>query len=405
MPRPPLPVGAHGRIKRTQLADGRWMALCRVRDPDGMTRRVYRYTPEHVKNDRTGAAAENALLEALTKRVYSPDVDADMRLSALWDLYRQQLVEAGRSKSTLRSYDSVAKRMVAGVGGLRIREARTQRLDEHVRWVAANHGPVTAQKVRVLLSGMFSLAVRFGALQENPVRDVAEVAGPRKKRPKSMNAETLGQLLEDVQHSTTPVNSKLTVAQFCATYDLADVVTLFAATGVRMGELCGIRWEDVHLKTKTVEITGKVVRQIGVGLVREDVTKTEAGERELPLPQFAVDMLTARKKNATGPMVFGGRTGYRNPDTVWRQWRQIRDVLELEWVTPHAFRKTVATILDDEGLTARKAADHLGHAQVSMTQDVYFGRGRTHPEAADALDNAVSKRRVKGFSQDGNTEP
>jgi integrase len=313
-------------------------------------------------------------------------------------MYRKQLVEAGRSKSTLASYDSVAKHMVAGVGALRIREARTQRLDEHVRWVAANSGPVTAKKVRVLLSGMFSLAVRFGALQENPVRDVAEVDGPRKKAPKSMDPATLAQLLHDVHHSTEAVG-KLTVAEFCQRYDLADVVTLFAATGVRMGEVLGIRWEDVDLKAKTLDINGTVTRHTGVGLVREDITKTEAGERVLPLPKFAIDMLTERKKRVGGVMVFSGRTGLRNPDTVWRQWRQIRDVLGLDWVTPHAFRKTVATILDDEGLTARQAADQLGHAQVSMTSDVYFGRGRTHPQAAEALDTVISKRRVKSLQE------
>lgn len=390
MPRPPLPVGAHGRIKRTQLPDGRWQALCRVRDQDGVTRRVYRYTPEGV-TDRTGAAAERALLEALTERRHTPDVDADMRLSALWDMYRAQLVEAGRSQSTLRSYDSVAKRMLAGVGSLRIREARTQRLDEHVRWVAAEHGPVTARKVRVLLSGMFSLAVRFGALSENPVRDVAEVDGPRKKQARSMDPDTLRKLLDDVHTSTARVG-KLTVAEFCERYDLADVVVLFAATGSRMGELLGIRWEDIDLEEKVLAINGKITRHNGVGLVREDYTKTTSGDRVLPLPQFALDMLTQRQERVGGLMVFAGRTGLRNPDSVWRQWRQIRGVLGLDWVTPHAFRKTVATILDDEGLTARQAADQLGHAQVSMTSDVYFGRGRTHPQAAAALDAVVNHK-------------
>jgi hypothetical protein len=40
-------------------------------------------------------------------------------------------------------------------------------------------------------------------------------------------------------------------------------------------------------------------------------------------------------------------------------------------VTTHSFRKTVATLIDDEGLSARIGADHLGHSKVSMTQDRY----------------------------------
>ena len=45
-----------------------------------------------------------------------------------------------------------------------------------------------------------------------------------------------------------------------------------------------------------------------------------------------------------------------------------------DWVTSHAFRKTVATLMDHAGLSSRAAADQLGHANTSMTSDVYFGR-------------------------------
>jgi len=65
-----------------------------------------------------------------------------------------------------------------------------------------------------------------------------------------------------------------------------------------------------------------------------------------------------------------------NPD------RQSR----LAWVTSRSFRKTAATILDEVGLSARVAADQLGHSQVSMTQDVCFGRKIVDPRAAAALD-------------------
>jgi integrase len=57
---------------------------------------------------------------------------------------------------------------------------------------------------------------------------------------------------------------------------------------------------------------------------------------------------------------------------------------------PHSFRKTVATLIDDEGLSARIGADHLGHARVSITQDVYMTRGRVHGQVAELLDRTVS---------------
>ncbi|UKA61988.1 tyrosine-type recombinase/integrase [Arthrobacter sp. FW306-04-A] len=81
----------------------------------------------------------------------------------------------------------------------------------------------------------------------------------------------------------------------------------------------------------------------------------------------------------------------RDPSAVHKQWRTVRSCLKLDWVTSHTFRKTLATLLDAQGLSARVGADQLGHAQVSMTQDVYMGRKAIHTEVADVLDRAVSK--------------
>lgn len=59
------------------------------------------------------------------------------------------------------------------------------------------------------------------------------------------------------------------------------------------------------------------------------------------------------------------------------------------WVTPHTFRKTVATRLDDAGLSARQIANHLGHAKPSMTQDVYMAPSVAAAEAAGILTRAA----------------
>lgn len=71
------------------------------------------------------------------------------------------------------------------------------------------------------------------------------------------------------------------------------------------------------------------------------------------------------------------------------QWRRIRDELGVPDVSSHSFRKTVATLIDDAGLSARIGADHLGHAKVSMTQDRYISRGRVHNQVAELLDKAL----------------
>ncbi len=68
------------------------------------------------------------------------------------------------------------------------------------------------------------------------------------------------------------------------------------------------------------------------------------------------------------------------PDNFNKQWRKVREELGVPEVTSHSFRKSVADLIDDGGLSARVGADQLGHAKVSMTQDKYMSRGRGHKQ-------------------------
>ena len=62
------------------------------------------------------------------------------------------------------------------------------------------------------------------------------------------------------------------------------------------------------------------------------------------------------------------------------------------WVTFHTLRKTVGTLLDEAGLTARQIADVLGHSHQSMTLNNYRGRGYVSRASADALDSVDVRR-------------
>ncbi len=78
--------------------------------------------------------------------------------------------------------------------------------------------------------------------------------------------------------------------------------------------------------------------------------------------------------------------GLRDPSNTQADLRTIFAAAGYPWVTSHVYRKTVATLMDTAGLTARQAADQLGHAKVSMTQDYYFGRKIVRTGAAGLLE-------------------
>jgi integrase len=164
---------------------------------------------------------------------------------------------------------------------------------------------------------------------------------------------------------------------------------------MRRGELLGLRWDDFDEVAGTLSVTGKVVRATGKGLKREDETKTAAGMRTVSLPRFAVDMLKARRAvpyfGEHLEIVFPSTAGsWRDPSNFGREWRSVREELGVPEVTTRSFRRSVATLIDEAGLSPRIGADHLGHAKPSMTQDVYMARGKVHTEVAEALDDAIN---------------
>ena len=130
-----------------------------------------------------------------------------------------------------------------------------------------------------------------------------------------------------------------------------------------------------------------------IGLKWVPATKSAAGMRTLPLSRFAAEMLAARRGvpyYGEQTMIFPSTAGtWRDPENFNRTWRTARGELGVPEVTSHSFRKTVADLIDEQGLSARVGADQLGHAKPSMTQDRYMTRGRVHPEVADLLDRAV----------------
>ena len=76
----------------------------------------------------------------------------------------------------------------------------------------------------------------------------------------------------------------------------------------------------------------------------------------------------------------------RDPSNTASDLRRALDKAGFEWVTSHMFRKTVATLMDEGGLSSRAAADQLGHANPSMTQDAYMGRKVASTGAAAILE-------------------
>lgn len=382
MARPPLILGTWGRISRSKQGKV-WSASARFRDFDGVTRQVRR-------TGSTGAKAEDALKEHLRDRVrlHGADLNAEARVSVLADRWYDTLL-GKRATGTLDVYRRTIKNHVRpALGELRIREVTMPVVDRHLVAVEENIGVATAALCRVVLMGMFSLAVRHGAAAMNPVRETENVSSEPGEIHTISREEVIllrAQLQEWDASKDRGGRQRVT--------DLADVFDILVATGVRPGEALAIRWEDVDLRSemKTVTITGTAVHVRGEGLQRQPKTKTAAGFRTLSLPPFAVRMLVRRAATASTEWVFPSTVGtLRSPNNMRTQWRKFREALDYpEWLVPYTCRKTVATMIRD-GKDLDAAAQQLGHVDTRWTRDHYTGHIHTGPDVRDLLDRLGS---------------
>ena len=398
MPRSPLPLGTWGKIRTEVLKTDdkgrslRASAIAKYRDYDGVTRRVQ-------AQGKTPAQAENRLRaklkerSAVSRKGELTGLDRFSNAADIWMAKLREMVDEGRrSPGTVDTYQrQLDNHVTPALGELRLAEVTTPLADKFVSRIRTDVGAPTAKTCRSIVSGVMGLAVRYGAVSANPVREVDRIESRSKREPRALSEDEWLDWLDQLRANERAVE-----------WDLPDLCLFMAGTGVRIGEALAVLWDQVDFDAGCVEVTHTLVPVRGQGLLRKKA-KSRAGERVLALPSSVVAMLRARFMVGVklDQPVFPNTLGdFRDPSNTRRCIRAVRGDGSLSWVTSHNFRKTVATVLDEAGHTGRQVADQVGHSKVSMTQDVYMGRKVANPEAAKDLERFLSAERSSPNEKD-----
>lgn len=381
--RPPLPIGAYGSITTTELAPGRVRAQTWVRDYDGRRRRVER-------TGRTKTAATNALKTALANRDQTPGAYDQITpastveaLAEAWLTGLEERVRDGKLRpQSLATYRStVRQHVVPALGGYRLRELSTGRVERFYR--SLTHGSATeAAKV---LRMMLDIAIRHDAVTVNtakqakvPDGDDTEIAVLSVEELLDLRARV--QLWLDGKIDDEGQPRKQGRGGPAPRPDLIEIIDMLLATGLRPGELLATRWPDIDQQAKPMRlhVTGTLVFVTGSGIVRQDKPKTRAGERSVALPPFGEEIIRRRYKarwaGVRDDVVFPSSSlGYLDPNNLRRVWRSARHAAGYDWVELRTMRRTVATVISDhDGIEA--AAEQLGHEGTRITRKHYVAR-------------------------------
>lgn len=144
-------------------------------------------------------------------------------------------------------------------------------------------------------------------------------------------------------------------------------------TGLRRGEICGLKWQDFDEKTGRLQIRRAVTSRKGGG-VKVGETKTEKGTRTIQLPPSTVEILRERKKKSYSDWIFHNPTVPElpmSPGTAYRRMKTLLRYAELPPIRFHDLRHTFATHALTSGVDAKTLSGILGHTNASFTLDTY----------------------------------
>lgn len=240
-----------------------------------------------------------------------------------------------------------------------------------------------------LLRAMLHKAVYWQLIVANPAERV-QPPKARKPKRKSYDDEQTKILLENLELLSSEDTK----------YKVAIILTVF--TGVRLGELMGLEWQDVDFKNGIISINRSSQYLADIGVFTK-VPKTESSIREIAIPEFIISLLEEYKlwyeeqKSIYGELwtdsdrLFVQADGKpMHPSTISKWFVKYVGQIGLPVINFHGLRHTNASLLVAQNIDIAVISARLGHAQISTTLDFYVHPLLSHNRKAGyALENLL----------------
>lgn len=377
MARRRLELGEVATIHTTKLGEKKWRARAYTRTRDG--KRVQVQADGTSKDKATARLREAAKMRAGFRG--EGEIGPESKLKDVAEKYIERKVAAGKlSPTSARAYrmDIARNGGANGVTDLRLRECTPAVMRGYLSDLSGESA-ASAKRLKSLLRRTFEYAASEGAdlAVADPIGRV-ELDAPNKPAPraltKSEKAEFRALLVERVNADKRRWQLQVTA------WDVA------IHTGLRPGELLGLRRQDVNLNADvpTLTVSGTVVEGDGGRTYRQAWPKTENSYRTIPITPDAAEALRYAMNKARGEILFPARGNvYMSVSNYGRRLADARSS-EYSWVTPHVARRTLATELERE-VGPESASAYLGNTVAVLSKHYVEKRASTAPDLTHVI--------------------
>lgn len=345
-----------GNIRRR--ANGSWtIQVYAGKNPESGRKRYVSRTVRGLKKD-----AEAALANLVRAQETGLDLSAArLTVSAFLDRWLEVSKERVKPRTHFRYAELMRLHVNPTLGATQLTKLRPLHIEElYGRLRKQGLSGTTVLQIHRVLHAAFNQAVRWQLLERNPVD---AVKAPRKstQETSSLTAEEIPKLLAAIEGQSI---------------ELPTLIAL--GTGMRLGEVLGLRWQDVDLTTATAR-----VRQTLQVTMQFDTPKSHRSTRTLSLPAFLVDALKRHRKSQNERRLMLGESWHEfdlicergdgqplRPDTISKQFRTVARAADSD-VTFHGLRHTHASLMLAAGADLKVTLSRLGHSSISITADLY----------------------------------
>jgi integrase len=383
-------------IRKRVLADGTVSWQARASTYAGGSRK---YVARNFASEREALAwarGQGALIES---RGISGGKDS---VASYFRRWCDHLDEAGKLEATTRAgYRFALGKITSLIGGIKLAKLSVADLDAAYAKLSRSGGlngkPLSARSVHAIhrvVSNALRRARKWKLIADNPAQD-AEPPSPGRSPARAPTPEQLAAYIQAAR--PTP-------------YFLLIVTAL--ATGLRRGELLGLRWADVDLDGKTLQVSQTMCQVRHEYWIRPK-PKTPAGFRRIAIPDALVAELARLRLAQKEEMLASGSAYARHLDLVFcrafgQPWqptainRRIGAIARAaglpKSIRPlHGLRHRHASDLLAQDIALKVASERLGHSSIQLTGDLY-----THVDdhldraAAAAVDKVLQPLLTKG---------